>query len=127
MPWRSSRRAEIRWASAPTPGVVDDGRYHALSTGGGLALSVSGSCGSPIASIADVEPLRGGDAAQQWTFSTNPDGTVRITDGCDTATHRHTVLSAGASAGNSAYLLDLAPGTPVTTDPPAGQSWTLSS
>ncbi|MFJ9453940.1 alpha-galactosidase [Kitasatospora sp. NPDC101447] len=145
-----------------TTGVVDDGRYHALTTGG-LAMGVSGTCASPLTSIADVEPPRGGDPAQQWVFTTNPDGTVRITDGCDTPTHRHTVLSAGASAGNSAYLLDLAPGnpwqewrvtrapaggaltvtnvatgldlgvgsaaagTPVTTDPPAGRSWTVTS
>ncbi|RKT20129.1 alpha-galactosidase [Streptomyces sp. 1114.5] len=157
--------ALYRLAAQPAGGasVVDDDRYHTLSTTGGLALSLSGSCAAPIASITDLEAPRGGDAAQQWTFTTNPDGTVRITDGCDTATQHHTVLSAGASAGNSAYLLDLAPGnpwqewkvaqdratgtltvtnvatglalgaastapgTPVTTDPPAGQSWTPGS
>ncbi|MFF7994541.1 alpha-galactosidase [Kitasatospora xanthocidica] len=143
-------------------GVVDDGRYHGLTTGG-LALSLTGSCASPLASTTDLEAPRAGDPAQRWTFTGNPDGTVRITDGCDTATHRHTVLSAGASAGDSAYLLDLAPGnpwqewkvrqdpatgaltvtnvatgldlgaataapgTPVTTDPPAGRSWTVTS
>ncbi|MFE6057016.1 alpha-galactosidase [Kitasatospora sp. NPDC056446] len=105
-------------------GVVDDGRYHALATGG-LALSVTGSCASPLTSTTDVEAPRSGDPAQQWTFTTNPDGTVRITDGCDTPTHRHTVLSAGASAGDSAYLLDPAPGNPwqewkVTQDQGAG-------
>ncbi|MEV7186322.1 alpha-galactosidase [Kitasatospora sp. NPDC093102] len=102
-------------------GVVDDGKYHAL-TSGGLALSLLGSCTAPIGSITDLEAQRPGDAAQQWTFTTNSDGTVRITDNCDTATHRHTVLSAGSSAGYSAYLLDLSPGNPwqewkLTQDP----------
>ncbi|MFJ6617685.1 alpha-galactosidase [Kitasatospora sp. NPDC091335] len=103
-------------------GVVDDGAYHALTIGGGLALSLLGSCTAPLGSITDLEPRRGADPAQQWTFTGNPDGTVRISDDCDTPTHRHTVLSAGASAGDSAYLLDLAPGNPwqewrLTQDP----------
>lgn len=143
-------------------GVVDDGKYHTL-TSGGLALSLLGSCTAQLGSITDLEPVRPGDPAQQWTFTGNPDGTVRISDNCATGTHRHTVLSAGASVGNSAYLLDLAPGnpwqewkltqgtaagtvtvtnvatglvldagagtagTPVTTRPATGQSWTLGS
>ncbi|MET8544507.1 alpha-galactosidase, partial [Kitasatospora sp. NPDC004799] len=144
-------------------GAVDDGKFHTLTTGGGLALSLLGSCTAPLGSITDLEPVRPGDPAQQWTFASNPDGTVRISDNCSTGPHRHTVLSAGASAGDSAYLLDLAPGnpwqewkltqapaggavtvtniatglvldagagtagTPVTTRPAAGQSWTLGS
>ncbi|MFB7129366.1 alpha-galactosidase [Kitasatospora sp. NPDC056273] len=92
-------------------GVVDDGAYHSLSSGG-LALSLLGSCTAPLGSITDLEPARPGDPAQQWTFASNPDGTVRISDNCATGTHRHTVLSAGASAGDSAYLLDLSPGNP---------------
>ncbi|WP_159028575.1 RICIN domain-containing protein [Kitasatospora sp. MY 5-36] len=77
-----------------------------------LALSLLGSCTAPLGSITDLEPARPGDPAQQWTFTGNPDGTVRISDNCATGTHRHTVLSAGASAGDSAYLLDLSPGNP---------------
>ncbi|MBO1418734.1 alpha-galactosidase, partial [Streptomyces sp. FH025] len=107
--------------------VVDDGRYHALSAGGtgGLVLEVAGTCSSPLASVADVNTWWPTHTSEQWTFTTNPDGTVRISDNCDTSTHHHTVLAAGTSPGNSAYLLDYSPGNPwqewkVNQDPASG-------
>ncbi|MGA5821203.1 alpha-galactosidase [Kitasatospora sp. NPDC094028] len=92
--------------------VVNDGRYHALSAGGtgGLVLEVSGTCSSPLTSAADVNTWWPTHTSEQWTFTGNPDGTVRISDNCDTATHVHTVLAAGTAAGNSAYLLNYSPG-----------------
>ncbi|MFD8754871.1 alpha-galactosidase [Kitasatospora sp. NPDC059577] len=92
--------------------VVGDGKYHALGAGGtaGLVLEVAGTCSSPLTSPADVNTWWPTHTSEQWTFTANPDGTVRISDNCDTATHAHTVLSAGTAAGNSAYLLDYTPG-----------------
>ncbi|MER7755345.1 alpha-galactosidase [Kitasatospora sp. NPDC097643] len=94
--------------------VVDDGRYHALTAGGtgGLVLEVSGTCSSPLGSVADINTWWPTHTSEQWTFTTNPDGTVRISDNCNTPTHVHTVLAAGTSPGNSAYLLNYAPGNP---------------
>ncbi|MEV7601378.1 glycoside hydrolase family 27 protein [Kitasatospora sp. NPDC089797] len=96
------------------PAVVGDGKYHALGAGGtgGPVLEVSGTCSAPLGSVADVNTWWPTHTSEQWTFTANPDGTVRISDDCDTATHVHTVLAAGTSAGNSAYLLDYAPGNP---------------
>ncbi|MER7845930.1 glycoside hydrolase family 27 protein [Kitasatospora sp. NPDC096077] len=113
--------------TTPAASVVGDGRYHALSAGGtgGLVLEVAGTCGSPLGSVADVNTWWPTHTSEQWTFTANPDGTVRISDDCDTATHVHTVLAAGTSPGNSAYLLNYSPGNPwqewrVTQDPTTG-------
>ncbi|WP_371495081.1 hypothetical protein OG871_07045 [Kitasatospora sp. NBC_00374] len=94
--------------------VVDDGRYHALAAGGtgGQVLEVEGTCSSPVGSSADVNTWWPTHTSEMWTFTTNPDGTVRISDNCATGTHVHTVLAAGTSPGNSAYLLDYSPGNP---------------
>lgn len=101
-------------ATTAPAAVVGDGKYHALSAGGtgGLVLEVGGTCGSPLTSAADVNTWWPTHTSEQWTFTSNPDGTVRIGDNCDTATQVHTVLAAGTSAGNSAYLLNYSPGNP---------------
>ncbi|MFD9690676.1 alpha-galactosidase [Kitasatospora sp. NPDC059088] len=94
--------------------VVDDGKYHALGTGGsgGPVLEVAGTCSAPLGAAADVNTWWPTHTSEQWTFTGNPDGTVRISDNCDTATHVHTVLAAGTSPGGSAYLLNYSPGNP---------------
>ncbi|WP_152648595.1 alpha-galactosidase [Streptacidiphilus anmyonensis] len=95
--------------------VVDDGRYHSLSTGagtGGLVLEASGTCSAPVTSVADLNTWWPSHTSEQWTFTSNPDGTVRISDDCDTSTQVHTVLAAGTSAGDSAYLLNYSAGNP---------------
>ncbi|MFJ9608382.1 alpha-galactosidase [Kitasatospora sp. NPDC101176] len=104
-------RLSARAATTPAA-VVDDGRYHAVAAGGGLVLEVSGTCSSPLGSVADVNTWWPTQTSEQWTFTGNPDGTVRISDNCGTATHAHTVLSAGTAPGNSAYLLNPSPGNP---------------
>lgn len=104
-------RLSARPATGPAA-VVDDGRYHAIGAGGssGLVLEVAGTCSSPLGAVADVNTWWPTHTSEQWTFTSNPDGTVRITDDCATATHAHTVLAAGTDPGNSAYLLDYSPG-----------------
>ncbi|WP_149038297.1 alpha-galactosidase, partial [Kitasatospora sp. MBT63] len=94
--------------------LVGDGRYHALSAGGtgGQVLEVEGTCSSPVGSAADVNTWWPTHTSEMWTFTANPDGTVRISDNCFTGTHVHTVLAAGSAPGNSAYLLDYSPGNP---------------
>ncbi|WP_084713801.1 alpha-galactosidase [Streptacidiphilus rugosus] len=94
--------------------VVGDGRYHTLAAGGtgGLVLEVSGTCSAPTGVAADVNTWWPTHTSEMWTFTANPDGTVRISDDCDTATQVHTVLAAGTSPGNSAYLLGYSPGNP---------------
>ncbi|WP_042377434.1 alpha-galactosidase [Streptacidiphilus melanogenes] len=95
--------------------VVDDGRYHSLGSAAGsgaLALEASGTCSAPVTSVADVNTWWPTHTSEQWTFTTNPDGTVRISDNCDTPTQVHTVLAAGSSPGDSAYLLNYSAGNP---------------
>ncbi|MEV6010131.1 alpha-galactosidase [Streptomyces sp. NPDC051976] len=94
--------------------VIGDGRYHSLSAGGtgGRALEVSGTCSSPLGSSADINTWWTDHTSEQWTFTANPDGTVRISDNCDTGTQVHSVLAAGTGAGNTAYLLKSSPGNP---------------
>ncbi|MDH6709367.1 alpha-galactosidase [Kitasatospora sp. MAA19] len=106
-------RLSAQPTTVPTA-VVDDGRYHALSPGGsgGLVLEVAGTCSAPLGAVADVNTWWPTHTSEQWTFTTNPDGTVRISDNCATATHAHTVLTAGTSPGNSASLLSYSPGNP---------------
>ncbi|MER8187736.1 RICIN domain-containing protein [Kitasatospora sp. NPDC094015] len=100
--------------STTAAAVVDDGKYHALGAGGtgGLVLEVGGTCSSPLTSTADVNTWWPTHTSEQWTFTSNPDGTVRISDDCYTPTHTHTVLAAGTAPGNSAYLLNYSPGNP---------------
>jgi alpha-galactosidase len=91
--------------------IVGDGNYHGIGTGG-QALEVSGTCSSQLGSSADVNTWWSTHTSEQWNFSTNPDGTVRISDNCNTPTQVHSVLAAGTSAGNSAYLLNYSAGNP---------------
>ncbi|WP_035795116.1 alpha-galactosidase [Kitasatospora mediocidica] len=86
--------------------VVGDNKYHAISAGGtgGQALEVQGGCYAPTGGNSDINAYQSGNAAQQWLFTPNADGTVQITDNCYTAPQSHTVLAGGAGVG-SAYLL----------------------
>ncbi|WP_329569542.1 alpha-galactosidase [Kitasatospora sp. NBC_01266] len=94
--------------------IVGDGKYHAISAGGtgGQALEVAGTCSAAVGANADINTWWNTHTSEQWTFTSNPDGTVQISDNCDTGTQVHTVLAAGAAAGNSAYLLNYSPGNP---------------
>ncbi|MEY9946548.1 alpha-galactosidase [Kitasatospora sp. GAS1066B] len=94
--------------------IVGDGKYHAISPAGtgGQALEVAGTCSSAVGGNADINTWWSTHTSEQWTFTTNPDGTVRISDNCATGTQVHTVLAAGTGAGNSAYLLNYSPGNP---------------
>ncbi|MBF9066650.1 alpha-galactosidase [Streptacidiphilus fuscans] len=91
--------------------VVDDGRYHSLGSGtSGLVLEASGTCSAPVTSLADINTWSPTHTSEQWTFTSNPDGTVRISDNCDTSTQVHTVLAAGTGGGDPAYLLNYSAG-----------------
>ncbi|MCX4745749.1 alpha-galactosidase [Kitasatospora sp. NBC_01287] len=94
--------------------VVGDGRYHAISAGGtgGQVLEVAGTCSANVGGNADINTWSSTHTSEQWTFTTNPDGTTQISDNCATGTQNHTVLAAGTSAGGSAYLLNYSPGNP---------------
>ncbi|MDH6114419.1 alpha-galactosidase [Kitasatospora sp. MAP12-15] len=87
--------------------IVGDGKYHAISAGGtgGQALEVQGGCYANVGGNSDINAYQSGNAAQQWLFTPNADGTVTITDNCYTATQSHTVLAAGGGVG-TAYLLN---------------------
>ncbi|WP_369185486.1 alpha-galactosidase [Streptomyces sp. Y1] len=95
------------------PSVVGDGKYHAISAGGtaGQALEVQGGCYAAVGGNSDINAYQSGNAAQQWLFTPNADGTVTITDNCYTAAQAHTVLAGGAGVG-SAYLLNPSPNNP---------------
>ncbi|MDH6141940.1 alpha-galactosidase [Kitasatospora sp. GP30] len=94
--------------------VVGDGKYHSIAAGGtgGRVLEVQGGCGAAVGGNSDINAYQSGNAAQQWLFTPNTNGTVQITDNCATTAQTHGVLSAGAQAGNSAYLLNSYPGNP---------------
>ncbi|MDH6136698.1 alpha-galactosidase [Kitasatospora sp. MAA4] len=89
------------------PSIVGDGKYHAISAGGtgGQALEVQGGCYAAVGANSDINAYQSGNAAQQWLFTPNADGTVTITDNCYTSAQTHTVLAAGGGVG-SAYLLN---------------------
>ncbi|MDH6121776.1 alpha-galactosidase [Kitasatospora sp. GAS204A] len=88
-------------------GIVGDGKYHAISAGGtaGQALEVQGGCNANVGGNSDINAYQSGNAAQQWLFTPNADGTVTITDNCYTSAQNHTVLAAGGGVG-TAYLLN---------------------
>ncbi|MEU2834866.1 alpha-galactosidase [Streptomyces lavendulae] len=94
--------------------VIGDGRYHSISADGtgGQVLEVQGTCDARVGGNADINTWWSDHTSEQWTFTPNPDGTVRISDNCNNSSQRHTVLAAGVSAGGSAYLLDYSPGNP---------------
>ncbi len=88
-------------------GIVGDGKYHAISAGGtgGQALEVQGGCSASVGGNSDINAYQSGNAAQQWLFTPNADGTVQLTDNCYTSAQAHTVLAGGGGVG-SAYLLN---------------------
>ncbi|MFB7668271.1 alpha-galactosidase [Kitasatospora sp. NPDC056138] len=93
--------------------VVGDGRYHAISAGGtgGQALEVQGGCSASVGGNSAIDAYQSGNAAQQWLFTPNADGTVQISDNCYTAAQNHTVLAGGSGVG-TAYLLNPSAGNP---------------
>ncbi|WP_406193715.1 hypothetical protein OH807_03410 [Kitasatospora sp. NBC_01560] len=88
--------------------VIGDGRYHGVSAGGtgGQALEVQGTCSAPDGSVTDINTWWSTHTSEQWTFTPNADGTVRITDNCDTGTQRHGTLTGPNGPGGSAWVLN---------------------
>ncbi|MFE2105046.1 RICIN domain-containing protein [Kitasatospora sp. NPDC059463] len=88
--------------------VVGDGRYHGIAAGGtgGQALEVRGMCAAPDGSTTDINTWWDWHTSEQWKFTPNPDGTVRITDNCDTPTQVHGTLTGGNGTGSAAWVLN---------------------
>ncbi|MEV6977026.1 hypothetical protein [Kitasatospora sp. NPDC093806] len=88
--------------------VVGDGRYHGISAGGtgGQALEVRDTCSAPDGSPTDINTWWSWHTSEQWKFTPNPDGTVRITDNCDTPTQVHGTLTGGNGPGSAAWVLN---------------------
>ncbi|BAJ26646.1 MULTISPECIES: alpha-galactosidase [Kitasatospora] len=103
-------------AGAPATGplgFVDDGRAHPLAgaeTGG--VLRAGDGCTAPITSRAVLGGVVPGEPSEQWRFTGNPDGTVRITSACTGTALEGSVLAAGNNPGDPAYLLPPSPGNP---------------
>ncbi|MGF1429561.1 alpha-galactosidase [Kitasatospora sp. LaBMicrA B282] len=102
--------AMYRIAVGPTtaPAIVGDGRYHGLSDGGpgGYALEVAGHCDAAANGPADVNAFDPTHTSEQWQFTPNADGTVHITDNCNTATQLHGTLTASGGAGSTVTVLN---------------------
>ncbi|MBP0449080.1 alpha-galactosidase [Kitasatospora sp. RG8] len=86
--------------------VVGDGRYHGISAGGtgGQALEVQGTCSAPDGSPTDVNTWWDWHTSEQWQFTPNTDGTVRITDNCLTPTQTHGTLTGTSAPGQPARV-----------------------
>ncbi|AUY47728.1 RICIN domain-containing protein [Streptomyces sp. CB01881] len=86
--------------------VIGDGRYHGISAGGtgGQALEVQGTCSAPDGSPTDVNTWWDWHTSEQWQFTPNADGTVRITDNCLTPTQTHGTLTGTGTPGLSALV-----------------------
>ncbi|WP_083974526.1 alpha-galactosidase [Kitasatospora mediocidica] len=83
------------------PALVGDGKYHSLSNGGpaGNVLEVAGTCSAPAGGNADINAWDPTHTSEQWTFTANGDGTVRISDRCSTGTQVNGTLTAPGSSG----------------------------
>ncbi|GAA1971799.1 RICIN domain-containing protein [Kitasatospora viridis] len=86
--------------------VIGDGKYHSISAGGtgGQALEVSGTCSANDGATTDLNTYWNTHTSEQWNFAANSDGTVRITDNCNTATQVHGTLTGSATAGAAASV-----------------------
>ncbi|GAA1245654.1 ricin-type beta-trefoil lectin domain protein [Kitasatospora nipponensis] len=112
----------ISAGSTTPPAVVGDGKYHGLSNGGpsGYALEVAGHCDAPANGAADINVFDPTHTSEQWQFTTNGDGTVRITDNCYTGTQIHGTLTATGGAGATVTVLN-------SYDPAnSGQKWLVT-
>ncbi|MFE9423456.1 alpha-galactosidase [Kitasatospora sp. NPDC006697] len=92
---------------AATPaGVTGDGKYHALGAGGtgGQALEVQGTCSANDGATTDLNTYWNTHTSEQWNFAANSDGTVHITDNCNTGTQVHGTLAGSATPGAAAYV-----------------------
>ncbi|MDH6707238.1 alpha-galactosidase [Kitasatospora sp. MAA19] len=92
--------------AAPVTAVIGDGTYHGIGAGGtgGEALEVQGTCSAADGAIVDVNTWWNTHTSEQWKFAANADGTVHVTDNCDTGTQVHGTLTAPGSAGAAAYV-----------------------
>ncbi|WP_457033333.1 RICIN domain-containing protein [Kitasatospora sp. P5_F3] len=97
------------------PTLVDDGRTHVLTNGGGLALERSDQCGASGSSPAVLATYDTTRTKQRWTLRTIPNGAVRLIDGCPDAL----VLTAPNSAGGQAVLRAVNSSNP-------GQEWKVT-
>ncbi|WP_051969662.1 RICIN domain-containing protein [Kitasatospora azatica] len=82
------------------PTIVGDGRTHALSNSGGMALERADQCGTSGSSPAILNTYDPTRAKQQWTLRAYPNGTAKLIDGCPDAL----VLTAPTTAGGQATL-----------------------
>ncbi|GAA2634044.1 MULTISPECIES: RICIN domain-containing protein [Streptomyces] len=82
------------------PTIVGDGRTHALTNGGGLALERSDQCGASGSSPAVLATFDAARAKQRWTLRAEANGTAKLIDGCPDAL----VLTAPSTAGGQATL-----------------------
>ncbi|MCX4744561.1 alpha-galactosidase [Kitasatospora sp. NBC_01287] len=91
-----------------TPAIIGDGKYHGLSNSGaaGSALEVAGHCDAPANGAADLNAFDPTHTSEQWQFTANGDGTVRITDNCYTGTQVHGTLTATGGAGSTVTVLN---------------------
>ncbi|MEZ0089846.1 hypothetical protein [Streptacidiphilus sp. EB129] len=102
--------------------VVNDGRFHSISNGGstGTVLEVAGTCSAPAGGDADLNTWWPTHTSEQWQFTANADGTVRIHDRCYTGTQIDGTLTAPTGAGGTV--------TVSNTDDPANayQKWNVT-
>ncbi|WP_439681086.1 RICIN domain-containing protein [Embleya sp. MST-111070] len=82
------------------PTIVGDGRTHALTNGGGLAMERVGQCGASGSAPANLYTYDPTSTRQQWTLRANANGTAKLIDGCPDAL----VLTAPYNAGEQATL-----------------------
>ncbi|MGW4891487.1 alpha-galactosidase [Kitasatospora sp. NPDC004240] len=94
--------------------VIGDGRHHGLSAGGtnGQALEVRGTCSAQDGSTTDINTWWSTHTSEQWQFTANADGTVRITDNCNTPTQVHGTLTGGHPGGPAWVLNQYDPDSP---------------
>ncbi|MFI1577556.1 RICIN domain-containing protein [Embleya sp. NPDC020630] len=82
------------------PTIVGDGRTHALTDGGGLAMERTGQCGASGSAPATLATYDPASNRQQWTLRAEANGTAKLIDGCPD----HLVLTAPYNAGDQAVL-----------------------
>ncbi|MBB1252765.1 ricin-type beta-trefoil lectin domain protein [Streptomyces sp. OF3] len=64
------------------PSIVDDGKLHGLTNGGGWGLRRVGACTTTSSVDVRIDAFSAANAGSLWRADANPDGTVRLTDNC---------------------------------------------